>query len=55
MSNGSAPVTEAETKHSMGSLREAVACVARHLGCTPEDAKLRIVGKAKAAWSRRVE
>ena len=23
-----------------------------HLGCTPEDAKLRIVGKAEAAWVR---
>ena len=32
--------------------REAVARVARHLGCTPEDAKLRIVGKAEAARVR---
>ena len=30
------------------SSREAVARVARHLGCTPEDAELRIVGQGKA-------
>ena len=43
-------MTEAEV--AWVSWGEAVARVARHLGCTPEDAKLRIVGKAKAAWVR---
>ena len=43
------PVTEAVAKLSPWlSSREAVARVARHLGCTPEAAELQIVGKGKA-------
>ena len=43
------PVTATAAKLSPWlSSREVVAGVARHLGCTPEDAELRIVGKAKA-------
>ena len=48
MSDGVLSVAKAEAKISWVMLREAVARVARHLGCAPEDAELRIVGKAKA-------
>ena len=41
-------MAKAEAKISWVMSREGVARVARHLGCAPEDAELRIVGKAKA-------
>ena len=41
-------MAKAEANISWLTLREGVARVARHLGCAPEDAELRIVGKAKA-------
>ena len=45
-------VAKAENNIPWLTLREVVARVARHLGCTPEDAKLRIVGKAEAGQIR---
>ena len=41
-------MAKAETNIPWVMSRKGVARVARHLGCTPEDAELRIVGKAKA-------
>ena len=41
-------MAKAETKVPWLASREAVAQVARHLDCTPEDAELRIASKAKA-------
>jgi hypothetical protein len=43
------PMTEAVANIPWLPLGEAVARVARHLGCTPGGAELRIVGKAKAS------
>ena len=41
-------MAKAEAKIPWVMSREGVARVARHLGCAPEDAELRISGKAKA-------
>jgi hypothetical protein len=41
-------MTEATTRIPWLPSREAAARIARHLGCAPKDAELRIVGKAKA-------
>ena len=45
-------MAKAETNISWLPMHVVVRRVARHLSCTPEDAQLRIVGKAKAAWVR---
>ena len=49
---GVLPVTEAAAKIAWLPSREAVARVARHLGCTLEAAALQIVGKGKAGLIR---
>jgi hypothetical protein len=45
-------VAKAKARISWLTLREVVASVARHLGCTPDDAELRIVEKGKGGLIR---